>query len=211
MKLGPWAVTMTIIVIYLNKKVACHENPTCDRLYDSERPKHLSHSIKTKTVTSGMAIVQLHGWFRVQGIGTDALQWTRLWNQLHESVRFYLPLLYNTLSLQSYLCIYDAYFGIDLYYLFNDGHELHLRSVTVVVRRRMSIFSDDYDGLMTPGDECGPNILILVIQLRKKANKKLPGNWPGRGSKQGQLRERQHVTPDHGGGHIFWEDILPRL
>ena len=87
-------VTMTIPVIYL-KKIACHENRTCDRLYDSERPKHLSHSIKTRAVTSSVAIVQLHRLFRVQGIGTDALQWTRLWNQLHESVRFYLPLLYS--------------------------------------------------------------------------------------------------------------------
>ena len=58
----------------LLKKVACHENRTCDRLYDSERPKHLSHSIKTKVVTSCVAIVQLHRWFRVQGLGTDALQ-----------------------------------------------------------------------------------------------------------------------------------------
>ena len=59
---------------YLKKKVAYHENRTCDRLHDSKHPKHLSHSIKTKTVTSCVAIVQLHRWFRDQGIGTDALQ-----------------------------------------------------------------------------------------------------------------------------------------
>ena len=27
--------------------------------------------------------------------------------------------------------------------------------------------SDDYDGQMTPGDECGPNILTFVLELKK--------------------------------------------
>ena len=112
MKLGPWAVTMTITVIYLNKEVACHRNRTCDRLHDSERPNHLSHSIKTKTVTRCVAIVQLHRWFRVQEIGMDALQWTRLWNQLHESVRFFLPLLYMIFLALG--CTFTFFFGLGL-------------------------------------------------------------------------------------------------
>ena len=41
--------------------------------------------------------------------------------------------------------------------LFNDGHVLHLRSETVAIHRQMNMVSDDYDGQMIPGDECGPN------------------------------------------------------
>ena len=42
---------------------------------------------------------------------------------------------------------------------------LHLKSQTVAVRRRMNMVSDDYDGQMIPGDECGLHFLIFVISF----------------------------------------------
>ena len=56
--------------------------------------------------------------------------------------------------------------------IFNDGQVLFLRSETVAVHRRMNIISDDYDGQMIPEDECGPNFLTVVLQLRKTQKKK---------------------------------------
>ena len=60
--------------------------------------------------------------------------------------------------------------------LFNDGHVQHLRLETVAVRTRMNMISDDYDGQMIPRDECGPNFLTFVLQLRKAPEKPQPGN-----------------------------------
>ena len=59
------------------------------------------------------------------------------------------------------------------YYLLNDAHVLHLRSETITDRRRMNMVLDDYDGQMTPGDECGPNFLTSIFQLRKNTGKNL--------------------------------------
>ena len=65
---------------------------------------------------------------------------------------------------------------VDWFYLFNDGHVLQLRVETVAIRRRMNMISDDYDGQMMPGDECGPNFLTFVLQLRKNPEEPLPRN-----------------------------------
>ena len=68
---------------------------------------------------------------------------------------------------------------IDLYYLFNDGYILQLRSETVAVRRRMNMISEDYDGQMIPGNECDTNFLTFVLQLSKNLGKPQLGNRRG--------------------------------
>ena len=56
--------------------------------------------------------------------------------------------------------------------LFNDRNVLHPRPDTVAFRRRMSMVLDD-DGQMIPGDECDPNFLTFVSQLRENRRKKV--------------------------------------
>ena len=51
-----------------------------------------------------------------------------------------------------------------LFFLFNDGHVLE----TAAVRGRMI-----YDGHVITGDECGPNFLTFVLQLRESPEKNL--------------------------------------
>ena len=69
------------------------------------------------------------------------------------------------------------------WYLFNDDLALQLRTETFAVRRRMNMFSDDYDGQMIPGDECSSNFLTFASQFRKNPGKilnqeiYLTGNW----------------------------------
>ena len=38
-------------------------------------------------------------------------------------------------------------------------------------RRRLDVVSDDYDDQMIPGDECDPNFLTFVLQLKKNSAK----------------------------------------
>ena len=45
-----------------------------------------------------------------------------------------------------------------------------MKSETVAVLRQMNIAFDDYNGQMISGDECGPNFLTFVLQLRKNKN-----------------------------------------
>ena len=74
----------------------------------------------------------------------------------------------------------------------------------------MNIFSNDYDGQMIPGDECGPNFLTFVLQLRENPKKSstrkltLPGIRPGPA-----VSEAMTLLLDHNNGHIF--NVLHRL
>ena len=54
----------------------------------------------------------------------------------------------------------------------NDGLVLHLRSETVAILKWMNITSDDNDDQMISRDECGPNFLTSVLQMRKNLDKK---------------------------------------
>ena len=70
-------------------------------------------------------------------------------------------------------------------FLFKDGHVLHVRSETIVDRRRMNIVLGAYGDQMITGDECGPNFLEFCLTVegnpRKNSTRKLtrPGIEPG--------------------------------
>ena len=75
-------------------------------------------------------------------------------------------------------------------YLFTRGHVLHLGSETVAVLRRMNMMWMINDVLTIHGDECGPNFLTFVSQLRKTAEKLQPGNYPALKYSMDTLEER---------------------
>ena len=55
--------------------------------------------------------------------------------------------------------------------LFNDGHILHQRSELIAIHRWMNMVLDDYDGHMTPWDDCDLNFQTFVLQMRKNPGK----------------------------------------
>ncbi|KAJ4451496.1 hypothetical protein ANN_02959 [Periplaneta americana] len=57
------------------------------------RSKHLSHSLKTKTVTNCVAVVQLHRWFQVQGICTE------LWSEQGSEISYKVLSLFICLGM----------------------------------------------------------------------------------------------------------------
>ena len=89
-----------------------------------------------------------------QGLNISSI---RVFDQIRD------PEIQITLRLRGFDWLTD----LRLYYLFNDGHVLYFRSETVAVRRRMNIVSDDYGDQMMPEEECSPNFLTFVLQLRK--------------------------------------------
>ena len=70
------------------------------------------------------------------------------------------------------------------YYLYNDGHLLHLRPETVAVRRLMNMVSNDYDGQMIPGTN-------VVLELRKNPE---------------QTSTRKLIRPENGTGSSAWQE-----
>ena len=81
-------------------------------------------------------------------------------------------------------------------YLFSDGHVLHVRSETFAVRRRMNMFSDDYNGQMVLGDKCGPNFLTFILLLRKNPGKNLNQKADPTGDRRARcLRQRYYSRP----------------
>ena len=94
-------------------------------------------------------------------------------------------------------------YRIDWYYLLNDGHILHIRSETVVVRRRMNMVLDDYGGQMIPGDECGSNFQTFVQRLRKNLEKKLNQETDSTGDRtQAGCVRGNDVTSNYNDDHI---------
>ena len=47
------------------------------------------------------------------------------------------------------------------------------KSETLAIQRWTNMVLDDYDGQVIPKDECGPNSLTFVLQLRKNSRKNL--------------------------------------
>ena len=43
----------------------------------------------------------------------------------------------------------------------------------VAVHKRMNMVSNDYNGQMITGNDCGPNFLTLDLQLRKTFNQEI--------------------------------------
>ena len=81
-------------------------------------------------------------------------------------------------------------------YLFSDGHVLHVRSETFAVRRRMNMVSDDYNGQMVLGDECGPNFLTFILLLWKNPGKNLNQKTDPTGDRRVRcLRQRYYSRP----------------
>ena len=60
-----------------------------------------------------------------------------------------------------------------LFILFNDGHVLHLRSETVVVRRRINMFCMINDAHMILRDECGLSFRDICFTVEEKLRKTL--------------------------------------
>ena len=77
----------------------------------------------------------------------------------------------------------------------NDVHILHLRSETVVVRRRMNrdwIINDGHN--MVPGDECDLKFLTFVLQLKENPRNK--------------TSTRKFIRPVMVLGHTGWQAAM---
>ena len=62
---------------------------------------------------------------------------------------------------------------------------------------------DDYDGQMSPGDECGQNVLTFVLQLRKNPAKTSTRKLTRPGIEPGPAAWEVTMLPlDHSGGHL---------
>ena len=56
---------------------------------------------------------------------------------------------------------------------------------------------DDNDVHMIRGDECGPNFLTFVSQLRKTVEKLQPGNYPARSNVLPMAEKRKFCVLQH--------------